>query len=304
MSPRQRKFDRFMVDVNNGGNSKIGRLTDGEYRAHFAGILPIAAQAPVRGRLLIGDEEATADDIARKACVPVKVAQSAVEKLRRLGVIVSDDELRCEQIHDWEDWNPSPKTDKTNAERQRRYRDRRNAMNNGTVTAPVTVPVLAVTGVDVTPTEVEVEVEVEVPPVTPPKGPSESTGRRPVRYGKHIVPVAALAVAEHVLDAYNAKAGQRVGAWTGRGVASDALKTICGFLIDRPDETPESTVDLVIVTIDSKWWKDGPPSIGVIFGAKVVEANIARRDHHEADETPKSVVAAINARQQHRDDAA
>lgn len=122
-----RKFDCFMLHVNAGTNEKLAILTDSEYRAHISGILAVAATSPVRGRLLVGETEAEPVQIARKAGVTEKAAESALAKLKRIGVLYRDDELNCWAVHDWSDHNPEPKTDATAAERQRRYRARRRA---------------------------------------------------------------------------------------------------------------------------------------------------------------------------------
>lgn len=151
MSPR--KFDRFMVDVHIASNPKLSRLNVQERWCHVAGVLSLAALAPVRGRLLIGHERAEAKDIARRAGVSVGVARSTLEKLRTVGVIVPDEEMDCECVHDFDDWNPAPKADNTAAERQQRRRDRVAASRRDghDVTVARHAPV--------TPTEVEVEVE-------------------------------------------------------------------------------------------------------------------------------------------------
>lgn len=122
-----RKFDRFMVDVNVGTNRKLRRLSVAERLCHLTGVLPVAAQAPIRGRLLVGDSEAEPRDFAELAGVSIRVALSTITKLREVGIIVKDDENQCEMVHDWADWNPSPKEDRTNVERQRRFQDRRRA---------------------------------------------------------------------------------------------------------------------------------------------------------------------------------
>lgn len=153
---KQRKFDKFMVDVHHGANPKIARLSDAEYRAHFSGILPIAALSPIRGCLLIGDDQADAEDVAKKAGVALKAARSCMTKLRRMGVLVPDSDLSCERVHDWDEWNPTPKKDATNTERQRRYRDRRlaasNAVSNAVTNGSVTGDIAAVTNTPVTAT--------------------------------------------------------------------------------------------------------------------------------------------------------
>jgi 5-methylcytosine-specific restriction endonuclease McrA len=119
-----RKFDCFMLHVGAGTNEKLAILTDAEYRAHVSGILAVAATAPVRGRLLVGDMEAEPIQIAKKAGVSVKVAQSAIRKMQRVGVLYRDEELGCWAVHDWEQLNPEPKLgDPTAARRQALHRN-------------------------------------------------------------------------------------------------------------------------------------------------------------------------------------
>jgi hypothetical protein len=161
MSPR--KFDRYMVHVGMGTHAKLAALTDNEYRAHISGVLAIAAEAPVRGYLIVGEQPAEPVHIARVAGVTEKVAAAAVEKLKAVGILTFDVELEAWEVHDWLDHNPDPKRDVTAAERAKRYRERkRHASANGAVTPPVTPP-SRVTHRDghatVTPPEVEVEVE-------------------------------------------------------------------------------------------------------------------------------------------------
>lgn len=149
MSPR--KFDRFMVDVEIAGNLKLVKLTDAEWRCHVSGVLPIAAKSPIRGCMLVGDENATEEHVAHQARKSVGIARSTMRKLRSVGILYHDEEYGCERVHDFEDWNPAPKQDATNAERQRRFRERRNAARNGVTTQRITP--------NITPTEVEGEVE-------------------------------------------------------------------------------------------------------------------------------------------------
>lgn len=122
MTPRA--FNRFMLDVEIGHNLKLIGLTDSEWRAHVAGVLPIAAKSQIRGRLLIGDLPAGPEHVAHQAGVKPAVARRTLAKLRDVGVIVPDAEFGCERVHDFEEWNPAPKTDRTAAERQQRRRDR------------------------------------------------------------------------------------------------------------------------------------------------------------------------------------
>jgi hypothetical protein len=148
-----------MVQAGMGSHPKFARLTDSEFRAHVVGVLSVAAIAPIRGCLLVGELEAEPADIARAAGVTVRVATSTVGKLQALGVLYRDAELGCLRVHDWDDINPKPRTDRTNAERQQKFRDRHrngesNGVSNGDVTPRVTAQKpLCNTG------EVEVEVE-------------------------------------------------------------------------------------------------------------------------------------------------
>lgn len=131
MAPRG--FDRYMVALGMGTHPKFARLTHAEFRAHIVGVLAIAAMSPVRGMLLIGDLPAEAVHIARAAGVSERTARSAMYKLIEVGVLIDDEEHDCLRVHNWDDMNPSPKTDRNNAERQRRFRAR-----NARVTTAVT----------------------------------------------------------------------------------------------------------------------------------------------------------------------
>jgi hypothetical protein len=119
------KFDRFMVHVDIGSDEKLIGLTESERLCHIAGVLAIAAKAPVRGCLIVGDTEAEAKHIAYRAGVSIRVAKSTLLKLSDVGVLFRDEGLGCYRVHNWEVFNPPPKHDKTAAERAKRYRDRR-----------------------------------------------------------------------------------------------------------------------------------------------------------------------------------
>jgi hypothetical protein len=59
------------------------------------------------------------------------VQESALEVFRAAGLLEHDEDLGGEWVHDFEEWNPEPKR-RTNADRQKRYRDRQKASRNGT----------------------------------------------------------------------------------------------------------------------------------------------------------------------------
>lgn len=126
-----------MLVLGAGRNRKFARLTDSERCAHFLGVLAIAAQSPIRGYLLVeGEMEAGAEEVASEAGVPVKVAESALAKLKRVGVLKRDGDQGAWWVHDWWEVNPEPRPDPTNAVRQANHRERRNGARNGPHNAP------------------------------------------------------------------------------------------------------------------------------------------------------------------------
>jgi hypothetical protein len=151
-------FDRFMIAVEISSNAKVGRLTDPEFRCMVTGVWALAAKAPIRGCLLIGDLEAEVSDVARQARCSAAMAGRTMKKMRELGMIERDEGLGCERVHDWDAINPPPKTDNTAAERQQRRRDKLRNDRNGHATV---TPASRRDTRDGHAYEVEVEVEGE-----------------------------------------------------------------------------------------------------------------------------------------------
>lgn len=117
-----------MLHVHIGANPKLGRLTDGQFRAHLSGVLAIAASAEPRGYLLVGSLPATPQDVGRVAGVSPAVAAGALKKLRELGILEHDDAIGTDHVHNWEEHNPAPKftgapVDPTGARRQALFRN-------------------------------------------------------------------------------------------------------------------------------------------------------------------------------------
>lgn len=155
----------IMLHTKVGASLKVCRLSPAERWAWAGGVLCIAGEADVRGTLTIADGiPATAEDVARKADVPLSVARSALGKLREFRML-DPDEHGVEWVHDWDEHQPKPKRDTTAAERKRRQRNRDRH-------APVT-PVVTRDSHGVTPPEVEVEVRT-----TPPDPPAGGNRRR------------------------------------------------------------------------------------------------------------------------------
>lgn len=252
----RRRFTRFMVDVEIGSNLKVGRLAPAERWAFVAGVLPIAAKADPRGAFLVGSLPAEAGDVARQADVPKAVAARTIAKLRELGMLAQLDDW--EIVHDWDVWNPAPKQDTTNAERQARFRAR-NAESNGVSNAVTSRPV----------TPAEVEVELEAPPKAPPKG-----GDGVVRFERKVVPKQRLDAALKLLDAFNAKAGTDYGAFRGDGRPSENLQRIIGALTRNPDVAYDRALAAIQWQLANPYWQ-GAPSTGNVFGANVFDRALA-----------------------------
>lgn len=106
-------------------------------------------------------------------------------------------------------------------------------------------------------------------------GPSRPRAKVARFNGKPVPPVRQ-ALAEHVLADFNAQVGTSFGAWTADSHASDSLTRIIGALTRWPDElTADYCHRLIAATLREQWW-DGPATVGVVFGPKVIERNMAR----------------------------
>lgn len=127
-----------MVSNEIASNGKIARLTDAEFRCLVSGVWPIASKAEHRGYFSIAGLPADEYDVAHQARKPLGVARSTLEKMRQMGMLVLDQEANLEFCHDWDEVNPTPKSDVTGAERQRRYRERHAALRNGVTDRDVT----------------------------------------------------------------------------------------------------------------------------------------------------------------------
>lgn len=114
-----------MVAVGIGPNRKMRRLTDAEFRAFIAGVLPIAAESPTRGTLLVADDvPATAEDVAAIAGVTAEAAESAMRKLTELDTLATDED-GARYLPSWPTWNPAPRaSDSREAARERKRKQR------------------------------------------------------------------------------------------------------------------------------------------------------------------------------------
>ena len=81
---------------------------------------------------------------------------------------------------------------------------------------------------------------------------------------------------DRVLAEYNSQSGSKLRLLTSSGQPSQAATRIYCRVSDYPDITFEEHADIIARTLASRWWGDTAPSIGVVFGPKVFEDNIAR----------------------------
>jgi hypothetical protein len=133
-----RKFDRFMVAVEIASNAKIGRFSDREFRCLVQGVWPLAAKARPRGFLAVAGHPATPDDVAKQARCSRALATKTLQKMRGLQMLEREKTSELEHVHDWDEINPEPRGDRTNAVRQARSRSRRSGQSNGVSNGEVT----------------------------------------------------------------------------------------------------------------------------------------------------------------------
>jgi hypothetical protein len=96
------------------------------------------------------------------------------------------------------------------------------------------------------------------------------------RFNGSVVNGDLWALTAQVLEQFNAQTGGKKRLLTSAGEASDAAKRIYGRVKSYPDLTLEEHTDIIRRTIESRWWRSGPATIGVIFGPGVFEENITR----------------------------
>jgi hypothetical protein len=117
-----RGYDSMLVYARLGGDRKFRRLSPAERWCAVFGVWAIAAQSPVRGYLLITEDEPAQDrDYATEANVALGVARSTMTKMRSLGMLEMDPEMGAEHVHDWHEHQKDPKP----SESKQAWRDRK-----------------------------------------------------------------------------------------------------------------------------------------------------------------------------------
>lgn len=126
-----RGYEYFLVYTKLGADRKFRRLTAAEKWCAVFGVWATAAESPVRGYLLIAEnEQATESDYAKQADVSLAVAKSTVRKMRKMGMLERDEEMGVEHIHDWHDVQKDPKPSESKEawrERKRESRERKQS---------------------------------------------------------------------------------------------------------------------------------------------------------------------------------
>lgn len=73
--------------------------------------------------------------------------------------------------------------------------------------------------------------------------------------------------------------GQSFRCFNSDGSASESLKRIIGAMTTHGDVPFEQWAATIEAVLHNPWWGDGPASIGVVFGPKVVDQNLENPDH-------------------------
>lgn len=100
-----------------------------------------------------------------------------------------------------------------------------------------------------------------------------TAGTLAISYRGRKVPFARAGVAAQLLDAYNAESGQRRQRFNPDGSVSEDFKRVVGAVVNHPDVEATTWHRMLNTVLANPWW-DGPASVGVIFGPKVVDDNL------------------------------
>jgi hypothetical protein len=79
-----------------------------------------------------------------------------------------------------------------------------------------------------------------------------------------------------ILEQFNTQTDSKLRVVTSSGDPSEAAKRVYLRVVKYPDITLEKHRDIIARTLSSKWWGNGAPTIGVVYGPKVFEENITR----------------------------
>ena len=94
------------------------------------------------------------------------------------------------------------------------------------------------------------------------------------RIGGKVVNDDAWRLTAQVLAEYDRQTGQSHHARTGSGAPSESAKRIYLRVVAFPDLSFEDHHRIISITLASKWWGAGKPSVGVVYGPKRFEENM------------------------------
>ncbi len=120
-----RPYDKFMVAYKIGADTQLRQLPEAQRWVWVAGVLALAAQAPIRGHLLDAKAVPITDEaIKAEASAKPSVARKALAAFRDLDLIQVDDELGCEWVPNFRLYNPMPPAKSKEGERLRKREQR------------------------------------------------------------------------------------------------------------------------------------------------------------------------------------
>jgi Helix-turn-helix domain len=101
---------------------------------------------------------------------------------------------------------------------------------------------------------------------------------------------------KRALAEFNRQSGRDLRLLTSAEKPSEAAKRVYLRVLDYPDLTFDDHVRIIGVVLASKWWGASKPSIGVVYGPKVFEDNIARKPNEMSAQTVR------DAREAHKEE--
>jgi hypothetical protein len=123
---------------------------------------------------------------------------------------------------------------------------------------------------------IEEEVKKGATPQTPlAKEQAVRGGVEKLRYGSKVSTKLQTKIAVGLLDSWNSETGQRIKVFDGLGRTTAGMKLILGAVMAHPDVEASywlRTMNTVLASPYPYWGKS--PSPGVVFGPKVVDANL------------------------------
>ncbi|MCA1572682.1 MAG: hypothetical protein LC798_20780 [Chloroflexi bacterium] len=236
-------------------------------------------------------------DWADEIGVTAKVVRAALDKLRRLEIVVAiqspvdpRDNTRWWRIDHavlYDDPDPDPTPPE----------EGRPSAPQGRPPAPQGRPPAPQGSSYARVPDVVHRLQTESKEARAPKSPSQP----PVSYGGKRVPKATANLAAELLEEFNRVARRDLGALDGQGRASGALKQIVGALIARPDVDRDRWLKAVRNTVASppSFVKDRPLQLGDIFGERAAEHALANTGQRSAVDEPPSMEQMLEAQKRY-----